>query len=251
MQLEGRRILLTGATRGIGRALAEQLVAEGAVVLAVARAQSALDALAQALGPTLVPIRCDLALTEARSELIEQLLTDHAPLGGIINNAGTQSETDFLTDPPDRVLQVLITEIAVNLTAPLHLSIALLPHLAQRPEGFVLNIGSSLALSPKRAAPIYCATKAGLRNFTKGLRYQAEAGAKSEAGNVKVIDAIMALVDTDMTQGRGRGKISPDRAAREVLEGLKRGKREIWVGKAKFLRVIDRIAPGLTARILR
>jgi len=245
MELSGRRIVVTGATRGIGQALTEQLVVAGAEVLAVARDSAALENLVQDLGDGVVPLSCDLAVAIARTDLIGQLLHKHLPLDGLINNAGTQTETDFLKDPQDWLAQTLAQEVAVNLEAPLHLAIALMPHLAQRPEAFVMNVGSALALSPKQAAPIYCATKAGLRNFSKGLRYQA---GKSK---VQIIDVVMALVETEMTQGRGRGKISADRAAAELLTGITRGDTEIWVGKTQFLRVIDRIAPALTARILR
>lgn len=243
MNFQGKRILLTGATRGIGRALCRQLVAEGAVVLAVARSQAGLDA----LGSEVVAICADLAAERERTALVENLTQEVGPLDGVINNAGVQTETDFLTVSPKDLGLVLQAEVQVNLLAPMFLSAALLPHLARRPEAFILNIGSSLALSPKEVAPIYCATKAGLRSFTKGLRYQAEAGCP----HVRVIEGIMALVDTDMTAGRGRGKISPEQAAAEVLDGVKRGKREIWVEKAKMLRVINRIAPGIVARILR
>ena len=61
----------------------------------------------------------------------------------------------------------------------------------------------------------------------------------------------MALVDTGMTAGRGRGKISPAKAARGVLRGIERGEDEIWIGKTKLLRVLNRLSPRLVERIMR
>ena len=247
MWLEGKHILLTGATRGIGRALAAQLVKAGATVLAVARDADALAALAWELGPQLQTQTCDLENVEDRAGLIKRITTAAQPLDGLINNAGVQIEADYLVASHVDLVDDITTEITINLVAPLHLCAALVPHLAQRPEGFIVNVTSALALAPKQDAPIYCATKAGLRSFTTALRYQAE----QLAPNLRIYECIMSLVDTDMTQGRGRGKISPDKAAQELLQGLKRGTDEIWIGKTRVLRWIHRVSPALAAKILR
>lgn len=66
-----------------------------------------------------------------------------------------------------------------------------------------------------------------------------------------ITDVIMALVDTEMTEGRGSGKISAERAASAVIEGIIGDRREIWVGKAKLLRAIHRISPDVAARLIR
>jgi uncharacterized oxidoreductase len=247
MWLEGKHILLTGATRGIGRALAAQLVKAGATVLAVARDADALAALAWELGPQLQTYTCDLENVEDRAGLIKRITTAAQPLDGLINNAGVQIEADYLVASHVDLVDDITTEITINLVAPLHLCAALVSHLAQRPEGFIVNVTSALALAPKQDAPIYCATKAGLRSFTTALRYQAE----QLAPNLRIYECIMSLVDTDMTQGRGRGKISPDKAAQELLQGLKRGTDEIWIGKTRVLRWIHRVSPALAAKILR
>ena len=122
------------------------------------------------------------------------------------------------------------------------------PHLASRPEAILLNVTSGLALTPKASAPVYCATKAGLRSFTTALRYQAE----DRAPNLRVGEIVMALVDTEMTTGRGRGKLSADQAAQAVIAGIERQERgDIWVGNTRLLRIIQRLSPALAARMLR
>jgi uncharacterized oxidoreductase len=72
----------------------------------------------------------------------------------------------------------------------------------------IVNVTSGLALAPKQSAPVYCAAKAGLRSFTKSLRYQERA----RAPHVRVVEVLPPLVDTDMTRGRGRGKMSREPA---------------------------------------
>ncbi|WP_167683749.1 SDR family oxidoreductase [Parasedimentitalea denitrificans] len=246
MWLEGKHILLTGATRGIGRALATQLIKDGATVIAVARNTEALTALAWELGPQLQPYTCDLQNVQDREELIEKLTSAPQPLDGVINNAGIQIEADYMVAGRNDLAKNIAAEIDINLVAPLHLCASLAIHLAQRPEGFIVNVTSGLVLFPKQNAPIYCATKAGLRSFTTALRYQAE----QLAPNMLVCECIMSLVDTDMTQGRGSGKITPDKAAQQLLQGLRRGSDEIWIGKTRALRWINRLSPKLAAKIL-
>ncbi|MEM5472231.1 SDR family NAD(P)-dependent oxidoreductase [Hoeflea sp. AS60] len=245
--LAGNVILLTGATRGIGRAMCDRLVAEGARVLAVASNADALERLRAEFGDAVVAMPCDLDDPQARAELVAQVKDEVPRLDGLINNAGIQIEMRFFAPQHPQIAAMIAREIEINLVAPTELIAGLLPQLGASGSGFVVNVTTGLAIFPKQASPVYCATKAGLRSLTQSLRYQAMA----EGGQVFVSEAIMSLVDTEMTQGRGRGKISPERAAGEIVAGLKARKPEIWIGKAKLLRVLARVVPGVAARILR
>ena len=111
----------------------------------------------------------------------------------------------------------------------------------------IVNVTSGLALAPKQSSPVYCATKAGLRSFTKALRYQAQA----RAPHVKVVEALPPLVDTDMTRGRGRGKISAEACAAEIVAGMEAGRETIYIGKAKILRAIQGLSPSVAERLMR
>lgn len=243
MRFDGKRILVTGATRGIGRALTQQLLAEGATVLALGRDAAALDSLPAGV----LPLACDLNNAVDVAALSVQLQSDG--LDGLINNAAIQQEMDFAvgTANPAMIRQ----EIATNLSAPLVLAAGVLSVLGQGKgpgqRGFLVNVTSGLALAPKRQAPVYCASKAALRNATCALRYQVQ-----DAGlPVLVSDCVMALTETAMTHGRGRGKITPMAAAAALLAGVKRGQAEIWVGQMQLLRILYRVSPALVARILR
>ena len=117
--------------------------------------------------------------------------------------------------------------------------------LMDQPSAAIVNITSALAVVPKQSAPIYCATKAALHSFTKALRYQLD------GTPVNVFEIIPALVDTAMTKGRGKGKISADALAKEALRGIESDKYEIQIEKTKLLLALNRILPSVAERIIR
>lgn len=109
----------------------------------------------------------------------------------------------------------------------------------------IINVSSGLGLVPKASAPVYCATKAGMHIFTKALRYQLE------STNVKVFEIIPPVVDTDMTRGRGRDKISPEQLVEEFWGNFKKDMYEIPIGKIKLLKTINRFFPGIADNIMK
>ena len=111
----------------------------------------------------------------------------------------------------------------------------------------VVNISSALAIVPKTSAPVYCATKAAIHTFSQALRYQMEDSLPA----VRVYEVIPPLIDTQMTRGRGSGKISPRQVAIETFRGLASDQYEIPVGKAKLLRTLHRLVPSVVAKMLR
>lgn len=135
----------------------------------------------------------------------------------------------------------------MNLVAPAVLCGALLPVRAGAERGFDVNVTSGVAAAPKAAIPFYSATRAGLHSFTRALRHQAETAALRALVN----EAAMALTDTDMTAGRGRGRMTPETTAHVVLDDLERERHETWVGKARLLPALGRVSAALVARIMR
>ena len=247
MQLKDRTILVTGGSRGIGRTMLPRLLAHRPrALIVVARGGSALEEVAT-LDPAIRTIACDLADPAAVDALAATVRADHPDLSVLINNAGTQALTDLVaSDAPERVAS-LRREIALNFEGVIALTLGVMPVLLAQPAAALVSITSGLALAPKQSSPVYCATKAGMRSFTKALRYQAEA----RAAQLRVIEALPPLVDTGMTEGRGRGKISADACAREIVDGIVAGKTGIYVGKAKLLRAIFGLSPTLAERIMR
>lgn len=242
MQLFDKHVLITGGSAGIGLALARALIDAGARVTICGRSRPRLERACALLGPSAHGVPCDLADLDQHSRLLEEAVQVHGPLDVLVNNAGSQQLMDFSRDLP---AWPIAEELQLNLTAPMGLTAAVLPMLRRRPEAAVVQITSGLALSPKASAPVYGAAKAGLRSFSRALRWQLAGGV------VRVVEVLPPLVDTAMTAGRGRGKISPEAAAAEIVAGLRRGRDEIFVGRTKLLRLITRLSPRLAERITR
>ncbi|UXY17137.1 SDR family NAD(P)-dependent oxidoreductase [Chitiniphilus purpureus] len=245
MKLAGRKILVTGGTAGIGKALTEQLLAQGCQVVTCGRQQEALRQMEQIKG--VHALACDLSSPEQVTEMAHRIAAEHPDLSAIFNNAGVQREFDLTAVPADEVQRIAQQETGVNFLAPVLLTKLLLPTLARQSSAVIVNTTTPLALSPKKSSPIYCATKAALRAYTKALRYQLE----DKHPHIRVVEIQPPLVDTNMTKGRGTGKISPEDAAAAMLQGVEQGREEIYVGKAKLLRFIYRWLPSVADRITK
>jgi short-subunit dehydrogenase involved in D-alanine esterification of teichoic acids len=234
--------IVTGATSGIGRELARQLASAGVRVVAIGRNSDALCALA-AHSDRVVTYRADLGEIDRLPALAARIVADHPNVGCLINNAGVQC--DLRLDDASCSLAAMRREVDVNLVAPMVLTQSLLPHLQARRQSWIVNVTSGLGYAPKRTAAVYSATKAGLHLFTRALRVQ------MQGAPVRVVEAVMPLVDTPMTAGRGGGKLSAAEAARQLIDGVAAGQSELYIGKARWLPSLQRWAPGVLARTLQ
>lgn len=234
--------IVTGATSGIGRALALQLAEAGIRVIALGRNREALRTLA-AESDRIATYAVDLGEIEALPALAARIVAEHPDTGCLIHNAGMQA--DLRLDDLRCDSGLIRHEVDVNLVAPMVLTRVLLPHLQAQPAALIVNVTSGLGYAPKRTAAVYSATKAGLHLFTRALRLQLQGSA------LRVVEAVMPLVDTPMTAGRGRGKLPAAQAARQLIEGLHAGRRDIHVGKARWLPWLQRWAPGVLAHVLQ
>lgn len=240
MRIRNNKILITGATQGIGRAMALAFAKLDNTVIAVGRDAQKLQQLTTLTGK-IIPFSCDLSKPEELERLAVFIKERHDDLNVLINNAGIQYNYDFSKEVSP--LEKIDHELSVNLSAPIKLTALLIPVLQVQENAAIVNVSSGLGLVPKMQAPVYCATKAAVHIFSKALRYQLK--------TVKVFEIIPPLVDTRMTQGRGSGKISPDALVDEFLRAFQRNRFEVNIGKVKLLRIINRIAPALADRIMR
>ena len=242
MRLDGKKVLVTGGTEGIGAAVVATLLKRRARVVTCARHE-----------PSSLPDgvlsfkRCDLTSAGERQDLIAWMASEHPDTAVLINNAAIQHLVDFHKTDCQDIQTATALELSLNLEAPIMLSAGMLPILARQPEAAIVNITTGLALAPKKSSPVYCATKAGLRSFTRALRYQVE----EFAPHVQVQEVLPPLVDTRMTQGRGSGKLSPEAVAEALVSAIERGTEECYVGKSRLLRFVMRVAPSVAYRILK
>lgn len=246
MRLTDHSVLITGGSAGIGLVLAREPLGRGNRDMVCGRDPERLAAARAAL-PGLHFFPADISRDEDLRGLVAVAEAEMGGLPVLVNNAGVQRPHNFLADDPETVLLDAHRKIATNLIGLITLTAFALPLLRRWPEAAVLNISSGLALVPKRSAPVYCATKAAVHAFSTALRYQTE----RDAPNVSVLEAILPIVDTEMTRGRGNRKTSRERVATEIARGMAAGRGEIHVGLVKVLVPLNRAAPSLAARIMR
>lgn len=224
MQVRGARVLLTGASRGIGAALARRLHAEGATLALVARPSRNLDGVAAELGAS--AYACDLAVPAQVAALAARVEAD-GPVDVLINNAGISNVgwfADRTHDELDRLMQV-------NLLAPMHLTRDVLPGMLARGRGHVVNISSMAAVFSPPGLTAYGTSKAGLSHFTSGLR----ADLRDDPISLTLVH--LGSVTTDMdVEARGYG---PLRALAEKSGGRDITPMEVFVDK-----VVDAIQRG-------
>lgn len=237
MQLAGKTILLTGGTDGIGRELALQLKAKGAKAILTGRNPERVAAM-QALGFDV--ITADLS-TKAGLETVLDAVKS-VPVDVLINNAGMGTTHDFRQETPN--LDTDDDCIFLNVNAPIHLITRLMPTLRARPEAMIVNVTSGLAIAPSTGAPVYCATKAGLRSYTLALR------AQLADTNIHVVEALPPMVATKMTDGMNGSKMAAPECARQIITAMERNAKEANIGIVKILQVMNSISPALVRKIM-
>jgi short-subunit dehydrogenase len=163
MQLRQTRVLVTGASRGLGKSIAEVLTRRGAAVALVARNRHDLEILAKELDGKAYPT--DLADGGAVDALIDRIEAD-GPVDVLINNAAIDRVGRF----PEASAQQVRDLLQVNLAAPMELCRQLMPRMLQRGRGHIVNVSSFGAISTGPSVTLYGTSKAGLSHFTAGIR---------------------------------------------------------------------------------
>lgn len=234
MELSGNTILITGGGSGIGQALAIRLAELGNTVVICGRRQNKLNETVER-EPRIKAYCCDVTDPLAVEQLRRQLQADEYRINVLINNAAVLNYYNF-AKPADFNFDTAMQEINCNLTAPIGLTMALLPQLLQHPKPYIINVGSPggiVAISP---SPLYSASKAGLHAFTQVLRLHLK-------NSAEVIEVFPPTVATEMTTDLARKKVSSEQCVRDILAGLEKGGSEVWVGEGKFVRLLMNLLP--------
>nr|WP_086940894.1 SDR family NAD(P)-dependent oxidoreductase [Thaumasiovibrio occultus] len=241
MELTNKTIVLTGGTSGVGRQLVEQLADHNHLIV-LGRDNNKLTELS-ALWPAITTYQIDLAQASATYSLAQKLAQTHGRVDVLINNAALQFTPKFIDNTFD--ITTVEKEISTNFTSVCMLISGLLPALQAASQGRIVNINSALGLTPKASSAVYCATKGGLNLLSQSLRYQLE------GSSVCVQQAFLPLVDTTMTTGRGKHKMSASLAATKIIEGITQRHSDFDIGATRLLRVLLATAPFLAKKLLK
>lgn len=174
-QLQGKTVLITGASSGIGEATARMLAAEGAKVALVARRKDRLDTIAgeiAELAGTALAIEGDITERAACLSVVKQVIAAWGRIDILINNAGVMLLGPALEAPLDEWVHM----VELNVTAALTLTHTALPHMVEKKTGHIVNISSVAGRTTRAGSAVYNATKWGLGAFTEALRQELAQG---------------------------------------------------------------------------
>jgi short-subunit dehydrogenase len=252
--LHGRRLLVTGASSGIGRSLAELAARRGARVVVAARSADKLAQLARSLtaeGADVLAVPTDVASETDRRQLLETVAARLGGLDVLINNAGVASFGHFATSSEAVLRQVM----EVNFFAPAELIRLAIPMLREGQEPAIVNVSSMCGRRGLPAWPEYSASKYALCGLTEALR------GEMARFDIDVLLIVPGLTRSDLgrhlLRNEGRMKIDytggmpPERVAAAVLKALIRNRTETVVGsEARWILQLNRFFPGLVDALL-
>jgi NAD(P)-dependent dehydrogenase (short-subunit alcohol dehydrogenase family) len=213
-RLAGRVALVTGGGRGIGRAIALALAADGAKVAVSARSQDQIEAAAgeiEAQGGEALAVGCDISDKEQVARMVDAVTTGLGPIDILINNAGASGSHKFLGHPDELWHRLL----GINLTGTYYVSKAVAPGMVERGWGRIVNIASVAARTGVAYAAAYAASKHGVLGLTRTIALELV------RSGVTVNAVCPGYVDTPMTDESianvvGKTRLSEDEARHAV-----------------------------------
>jgi short-subunit dehydrogenase len=253
-ELRGRRLLITGASSGIGREVAEQAAAAGARVALAARSADALAELTRSLtdrGLDAVAVPADVIVPDDRKRLLDTVVERFGGLDVLVNNAGVGSWGHFAGSTEAILRQVM----EVNFFAPAELMRLAVPILMKGEQPAIVNVASMCGRRGMPAWPEYSASKFALCGLTEALR------GEFARFDVDVLLIVPGLTRSNLSRhllrNEGRVKIAydqgmpPEDVARRILAALQRNRTETVIGwEARLILGVNRWLPRLADRVI-
>ena len=223
MQLKNKKVLITGGSAGIGKALIAEFVEKGVREIAViGRREEALEKLNSDFNSVdFLMISGDVSKVEDLDRAVEVVTREWGHLDILVNNAGVVS-AGLLSEIPD---EDIIQQININVTGLILLTKKSLPLLRQSKEGAIINISSGYGYIAMPFYSVYAATKAGVRQFSDAIRRELY------EWPLHVMTVYPSVTDTDMMKTAVVDSMdSPEEVARVSVEGLLSGKINVLLG---------------------
>lgn len=242
MELKNNTVLITGGTSGFGLEFTKRFLELGNTVLITGRNQVKL-AETKRLFPQVHTFQSDISKPEDIKALYQQVVEKFPDLNIIINNAG---EMRKLVLHDEHELLDITREVEINLMGPIRMVQQFLPHLKKKSAAAILNVTSGIALMAFPIAPVYGATKSGLRSYTQSLRVQLK------NTSIKVFELVAPGSSTPLNDKfkevdgfSSSGMMAPDIIVAAAIKAMQKDKLEIYPGLLRVLRFIIRLAPQL------
>lgn len=241
MKLEGRTILITGGTSGIGLELARQLLARHNTVLITGRDEQKLEETKSSL-PGVHTFRSDASKPEDIEALRQRVTAEFPACDTLINNAGIMRNLNMNEARP---LLDVTREVDLNLSGPIQMVQEFLPHLKGKANALIVNVSSGLAFVPFPLSPVYSAAKAGVHAFTRCLRVQLK------GTSVAVVELAPPGVETKLfrdefaTELKGQKAMPVELLVAKAIAGIEAGKAEVRPGQSNLLYLLSRMAPSV------
>jgi 3-oxoacyl-[acyl-carrier protein] reductase len=195
VNLKGKTAVITGGSRGIGKAIATRLAEAGANLVLAARGQEALDKTVKELKEKykvcVVGVPCDVAKIDDLTRLVDTAMKQFKQIDILVNNAGVSSQYPFEKQPIEEFEKLAMT----NYLGYVRLIRLVIPQMIERKNGSIINMvsGSTLVDPVPRTFVVYSSLKVGLRAFLKGLFWELR------DHNIKITSILPGVVDSDLT----------------------------------------------------
>lgn len=236
MRIDGKIVLITGASQGIGAACAAEFARNGAKLSLVARTEAGMRA---AGGPDALVTAADITTEDGRRTVLNRTLERYGAIDILINNAGIGLYAPSWDTPMDEVRRLM----ELNFFAVIGMNQLVVPHMRERRTGMVVNVGS---IGGKMTLPwltIYSASKYALGSLTDGLRMELR---RDNIGVMLVCPGyVLTGFQKNVIKGRAPDKvlegrrmaITPEECARDIRRGVERGARTVMSPRAGWLLV--------------
>jgi uncharacterized oxidoreductase len=233
-------VLVTGGTSGIGLSLVHSFHSRGARVRFCARNEASVREVERAHSGSIGYV-CNVTNSEDVRAMGERVAATDGHLDILVANVGHLEEPDFVNAPLDETQ--IRDEIELNFVAPILNVNRLLPLLRKASAPHLVMLGSGYGWSPAGRAPLYSASKAGIRSFAKALRFQL--GPRG----MHIMEVVPPTVDTPAVAHRNVAKISSDEMAALTLKGIIQRRPAVFAGQTRAIPLMLRLAPSTLERL--